>query len=62
MVLQFRIWRLATQKKDIATWDREKVQHVFISFDAEVILSIPLCTRQLSDFLSWNYDKGVFFY
>lgn len=33
-----------------ATWKHDLVKEVFVPFDADAILKIPLCTRQLDDF------------
>jgi hypothetical protein len=44
-----------------ATWDEPLVQSVFLPIDAEAVLSIPLCTRNISDFWAWSGDKRAFF-
>src|SRR4051812_48477370 len=44
-----------------ACWDREKVQSVFMPMDTHVILSIPLCTRNIPDFWSRQYEKNGLF-
>ncbi|VAI33703.1 unnamed protein product [Triticum turgidum subsp. durum] len=44
-----------------ASWDRARVEATFLPMDSRIILSIPLCTRNLPDFWSWHYEKhGVF--
>ena len=44
-----------------ATWNNEKVAQVFLPMDVSVILTIPLCTRNIQDFWSWHYESsGVF--
>jgi hypothetical protein len=44
-----------------ASWKQEKVQECFVKADCDVILGIPLCTRNIPDFWSWNFDKrGMF--
>ena len=40
-----------------ASWDRDLVQAVFLHMDAEIILGIPLYTRNLPDFWSWQHEK-----
>jgi hypothetical protein len=45
----------------LATWKTELVRQCFLPIDVDVILGIPLCTRQQPNFWAWNYDsKGVF--
>jgi hypothetical protein len=42
-------------------WDSQKLQTFFLPMDRELIMSIPLSTRQQDDFWAWHYDKsGVF--
>jgi hypothetical protein len=42
-------------------WDRDMLQKFFLPMDRDLILSIPLSTRQQDDFWAWHYDKkGVF--
>lgn len=44
-----------------STWDEQLVRATFIPIDAETILQIPLCTRQMEDFWAWSEDrKGNF--
>lgn len=44
-----------------ATWRRDIIQQVFLPTDAAAILSISLCTRNMEDYLSWNFEKnGIF--
>jgi hypothetical protein len=44
-----------------ARWDTEKIQQLFTPADAEAILSIPLSTRNQSDFWAWHHEKkGIF--
>lgn len=43
-----------------ATWDRQRLQEVFFPFDG-VIMGIPLCTRNVPDFWSWNFEKNDMF-
>lgn len=46
-----------------ASWNREKIMETFITIDVDRILSIPLCTRQMDDFCSWNFEKkGIFIF
>lgn len=33
-----------------ATWDRYKIEEVFLLIDIPAILAIPLCTRNINDF------------
>ena len=40
-----------------ATWNRQLVQQVFMPMDAEIILSIPPCTRNMADFWSWHFER-----
>ena len=44
-----------------AGWDRAKVESVFMPMDTQVILRIPLCTRNIPDFWSWHYEKNGLF-
>lgn len=42
-------------------WNRELIHQTFIKFDADAILSIPICNRPVNDFWAWSNDsKGVF--
>ena len=44
-----------------AEWDRAAVSQIFLPTDAQAIISIPLCTRQIEDFWAWVHEKnGVF--
>ena len=44
-----------------AEWREDVVRQVFIPLDAEAILQIPLCTRQVDNFWAWHNDpKGRF--
>ena len=44
-----------------ASWQEEVVPQVFLPLDAEAILRIPICTRQVKDFLAWAEDpRGRF--
>ena len=44
-----------------SSWDEQLVRSVFIPIDAEAILAIPLCTRQVEDFWAWSEDRrGIF--
>ena len=44
-----------------ASWIKQRVNEVFMLMDATVILGIPLCTRNIDDFWSWNFEtKGIF--
>lgn len=44
-----------------ATWKRDMLQQVFLAPDVNSILSIPLCTRNMEDTWSWNFEKnGIF--
>lgn len=40
-----------------ATWNEALVHTVFLSIDAEAILRIPLCTRNIPDFWAWSGEK-----
>ncbi|XP_020153203.1 uncharacterized protein [Aegilops tauschii subsp. strangulata] len=40
-----------------ASWIRERVEEVFMPMDVPIILGIPLCTRNIPDFWSWNFEK-----
>ena len=45
----------------LARWMEEKIRMVFLPFDANTILKIPLCTRIIDDFWAWGeHDKGAF--
>jgi hypothetical protein len=44
-----------------ASWKQDRIQECFVHADCDVILGMPLCTRNISDFWSWNFDKcGIF--
>ena len=44
-----------------ASWNRPLIQQIFMPIDAQVVLAIPLCTRNISDFWAWYYEKhGAF--
>jgi hypothetical protein len=43
------------------TWNTDRVQEAFVPMDAELVLNIPLPTRQQDDWWAWHYEKrGVF--
>ncbi|XP_073358296.1 uncharacterized protein [Aegilops tauschii subsp. strangulata] len=44
-----------------ATWDKQLVQATFLPMDVQVILGIPLCTRNVPDFWAWHHEKHGFF-
>ena len=45
----------------LASWNEQLVRSVFVPIDAEAILSIPLCTRNIDDFWAWSGEKrGLF--
>ena len=39
-----------------AEWNEGLVRAVFTQFDAEEILKIPLCTRNMADFWAWHEE------
>ena len=44
-----------------ASWNEDLVRAVFLPIDAEAILRIPVCTRNIEDFLAWYPEtKGKF--
>ena len=44
-----------------ASWNEDVIRQVFLPIDAEVILSIPLCTRSVDDFWVWSAKtRGAF--
>lgn len=44
-----------------AVWREDRIQEVFVPFDAKAILKIPLCTRHVEDFWAWREDsRGMF--
>lgn len=45
----------------MASWNEELIRLVFLPIDAEAILKIPICTRNIDDFWAWHLDrKGRF--
>jgi hypothetical protein len=43
------------------TWNTDRVQEAFVPMDAELVLNIPLPTRQQDDWWAWHYEKrGIF--
>lgn len=44
-----------------AKWDRATVSQIFIPTNAEAIMSILLCTKQIDDFWSWVHEKNRVF-
>lgn len=40
-----------------ASWKKEVLEHNFVAIDVKVILGIPLCTKNMEDFLRRNYEK-----
>lgn len=42
-------------------WNRQRLGQVFFSFDASVIMSMPLCTMDVTEFWCWNYEKNGMF-
>jgi hypothetical protein len=46
---------------NVGDWNKGLVRSIFIKFDADAILSIPVCTRPVDDFWAWSHDrKGIF--
>jgi hypothetical protein len=44
-----------------ASCNKVKIQQCFSRVDSDIILGMPLCTRTVSDFWSWNFGKrGLF--
>jgi hypothetical protein len=44
-----------------ASWNKTKIQKLFVSTDVEIILSLHLCTRVVDDFRAWTHEKkGAF--
>ena len=41
-----------------ATWNMQRLREVFLPFDAKIVVSIPLCTRNTSDFCCWHFEKN----
>lgn len=39
-------------------WNAKLISQVFSPFDAAAILQIPVCTRVVHDFWSWNFEKN----
>lgn len=44
-----------------SSWNEPLVRSVFIPINAEAILQISLCTRQIEDFWAWSEDRGGIF-
>jgi len=43
------------------SWNEQLVRATFVPIDAETIMQIPLCTRQIEDFWAWSEDRrGIF--
>jgi hypothetical protein len=42
------------------SWNKEKLQAVFLPMDVEAVLSIPLNTRRQTDFWLWHYGQREF--
>lgn len=43
------------------SWNEQLVRATFVPIDAESIMKIPLCTRQVEDFWAWSEDRrGIF--
>ena len=42
-----------------ATWKEDVIRETFTRFDADEILKIPLCTRQVDDFWAWMRKREV---
>ena len=40
-----------------ASWNEEVIRKVFLPIDAEAILRIPVCTRNIDDFWAWYPEK-----
>lgn len=55
--------RLVAELSDAttATWREELIRSVFLPFDADAILVVPLCTRNIEDFWSWSGERRGFF-
>jgi hypothetical protein len=46
----------------VPAWNKQRLVESFHPADVEVIINIPLCTRNQSDFWAWHYEKiGLFF-
>lgn len=44
-----------------ASWREDVIRTVFLLYDADAILAIPLCTRNVSYFWSWSGERRVNF-
>lgn len=44
-----------------ASWNKQRVRETFMPMDVQVIMGIPLCTRNLPDFWAWHFDKHDIF-
>lgn len=42
----------------VALWNFEFIEQVFLPYDASSILQIPICTTNINDFWSWNFQKS----
>lgn len=41
-----------------ASWRKDLIRLVFLPFDADAIMAIPLCTRNVEDFWSWSSERS----
>ena len=41
-----------------ASWNRQLVQQTFMPMDATVILGMPICTPNITDFWAWFHEKN----
>lgn len=44
-----------------ARWNSELIGQVFLPYDAASIMQIPICTHNIEDFWSWNFEKFGWF-
>ncbi|KAK2652720.1 hypothetical protein Ddye_012576 [Dipteronia dyeriana] len=43
-------------------WDFQKLNHFFMDFDRELILSIPISIKDRRDLIAWHFDKKMMLY
>lgn len=41
----------------MAAWNKQLVRTIFLPIDAEAVLKLPVCTRNIEDFWAWHPDK-----
>src|SRR4051812_14037095 len=42
----------------MATWDKQKLEQIFLPMDIPAIMVIPLSTRNFDDYRAWHFERN----